>query len=111
MLQKLTKLNQDFIIELSNSPYWKKRKVIKKSKTESQYKINFYNTDLLITAQIDKDGMFYFVNNSNDFPIKLSQVKNMTKRIQLEREMKNWGIIHRKKYKQIEAEIYNELVN
>lgn len=111
MLQKTIKLNLYFVKELTNSPYWNKRKVVTKSKTSSQYKIHFYNSDLLITAQLDKDGMFYFVNNNNDFPLKSSQIKNLIKRIQLERELKNWGDVSRKKYNQIQAKIFNDMVN
>lgn len=111
MLQTITKLNRDFIKELTNSPYWKKRKVVIKSKTSSQYKIHFYNNDLLITVQLDKDGMFYYVNNENDFPLKSIQIKNMIKRIRLERELKNWGNVSQKKYNQIQARIFNNMVN
>lgn len=109
-MEKTTKLNRDFIVEISNSPYWNKRKVLKKDKTTSQYKLHFYNKDLTITSQLDGDGMFYFINNENDFPIKPSQVKSMLKRIRLERELKRWGDITKKNYNQIEAEIYNEMV-
>lgn len=111
MLHRAKKLNRDFITELTNSPYWGKKKIVQKTKISSQYSIHFYNTDFLITTQIDGDGVMYFINNENDFPLKSSQIQNLLKRMQIEREMRGWKKPTRRNYNQIRAQIFNEMVN
>ena len=111
MLHRVKTLNRNFIEELTNSPYWRKKKIVKKGKIFSQYSVHFYNTDFLITTQIDGDGALYFINNENDFPLKSSQIQNLLKRMQIEREMKGWKKPKRRSYNQIRAQILNEILN
>ena len=110
MLQQVKNLNREFIAELTNSPYWHKKRVIKKGKALSQYSIHFYNNDFLVTTEIDGDGVLYFINNENDFPINSARIKSLLKRIRLERELKGWKIPSVRKYNQIRAEILNEML-
>lgn len=111
MLQRIKTLNKDLMEELTSSPYWRKRKIVKKHKLSTQYSIHFYNDDFLITTEIDGEGVLFFINNKNDFPLPSHKIKILLRRMQLERELKGWNKPPRRKYSQIKSQIFNEILD
>lgn len=107
---KMDMLKKEIVSEFSNSPYWKEKSVINRTRTSGHYQIKFGSVVLNVLINISGNGIEFDILKENNFPFKRSTLKNILKHIQLEREFKQWEKPPKRNYDQLRSEYFSNLL-
>lgn len=104
-------IKREFLIEVTNSPYWKRKKVVQLVSTESTYKLNLYKEKLFIKIKLTGNEVTFVIANSDNKIIPTSKLKYITNLIKVEREFKRWNTADKKIYDVIRNDYFSKILN
>lgn len=110
MVNDMDLLKKEIVSEFSNSPYWKEKSVLNRTRTSGYYQIKFGSIILNILINISGDGIEFDILKENNFPIKRSTLKNILKHIKIEREFKQWEKPPKRNYDSLRSEYFANLL-